>query len=146
MIPDLVSSRLRYESGKHRSKVCISAEERALSQPRVCEPCRTALSLHYPHRPGGGIGRHGGLKPPWLERVVRVQVPPRAPDEVGQVMDRFAPDHHSCQLMVERMARSKSSNDIDDFALRIRFASAPTTVRNGASGSVMAKAIASATA
>ena len=87
----------------------------------------------------------GGLNPP-DRKIVRVRIPPRAPDEVGQVMDRFASDHHSCQLMVERMACSKSSNDIDDFALRIRFASAPTGVRNGASGSVTASAIASATA
>jgi len=39
------------------------------------------------------------------------------------------------------MARSKSSNDIEDLAPRIRFASAPTAVLNGASGSVTADAI-----
>ena len=53
---------------------------------------------------------------------------------------------HSYQLMVERMACSKSSNDIEVFAPGIRFASAPTTLRNGASGSVAANAMAVATA
>ena len=52
---------------------------------------------------------------------------------------------HSYQLVVERMTCSKSSKDIEVFAPRIRFASSPTTVRNGASGSVAANAMASAT-
>ena len=42
----------------------------------------------------GGIGEHNlkELKPPWLERVVRVQVPPRAPVDVDQLKVQFTSD------------------------------------------------------
>src|SRR5690606_26588429 len=47
------------------------------SPPRHLRPrIRAPSPLWSPPRPGGGIGRHGGLKIPFFG--VRVQVPPRA--------------------------------------------------------------------
>ena len=41
---------------------------------KVCEVKKFGLSLQ-PHRFGGGIGRHAGLKIPWTEMSVRVRFP-----------------------------------------------------------------------
>ena len=49
-----------------------------------CDDQTSSLTPCIQCSPGGGIGRRGGLKPPFLTKGVRVQVPSRAPTQRKQ--------------------------------------------------------------